>query len=426
MGNIAILCSDDQVNFLIKNNCSTYLSDFKCHFFTECKDFIQFLNFELPSINIIYMDDLNTNAAKAIKSIKKDPWLHFGGTIILYNNRDERNIISDLKGIHIVTLIPFAKLEFNLPRVFRIIGDNRWVLFQREIHSLLKSSISGQFILNNDPFDLITYSNLIANFLYNSSLVDAEKKEGFYIAIMELFMNAIEHGNCSISFEEKSEHLKIDGNIFDLISEKNRDPQIGRRKVNLRYRITPDESSFSIKDEGEGFDWKNYKSTTGLEGLEEQHGRGILMARHYLKDLTYNKKGNEVTFHIEHIQHQSNEYPTIFSERDEVSFKKDDIVFTQGDESNYLYYIVSGIYEIIANNTTITKLTPADLFLGEMSFLLNNERSATVRAVSNGVLLKITKEDFINAMKKKPYYGILLSRILASRLVLLHENKSTT
>ncbi|MBI9098937.1 MAG: cyclic nucleotide-binding domain-containing protein, partial [Spirochaetaceae bacterium] len=384
---------------------------------------IQFLNFELPSINIIYIDDKNTNSNLALRSIKKDPWLHFGGSIILYSGKDERDIIGNLKGINIITLIPFNKLEFNLPRAFRIIGENRWVLFQREIHSLLKSSISGQFILNNDPFDLITYSNLIANFLYNSGLVDAERKEGFYIAIMELFMNAIEHGNCSISFEEKSEYLIKDGNIFDLINIKNKNPEIGTRKVNLHYRITPEISSFTITDEGDGFDWKTYKSTTGKRGLEEQHGRGILMAEHYLSDLTYNKKGNQVTFHVKHEQLQSNEFPTFFSERDEVNFQKNDIVFNQGDESNYLYYIVSGVFEIIANNKAISRLTPADLFLGEMSFLLNNRRSATVKAVSSGVLLKITKEDFINAMKKKPYYGILLSRILAHRLVLLHEKK---
>ena len=424
MGNIAILSSDDQINFLIKNNCKTFLNDFKCNFFDNCKGFIQFLNFELPSINIIYIDDLNTDPNKALRSIKKDPWLHFGGTIILYNNRDEREIIDELKGINIISFIPFTRLEFNLPRAFRIIGDNRWVLFQREIHSLLKSSISGQFILNNDPFDLITYSNLIANFLYNSSLIDAEKKEGFYIAIMELFMNAIEHGNCAISFDEKSVFLNKDGNIFDLISKKNEDAVIGDRKVQLHYRITPDQSTFTITDEGQGFNWKNYKSTTGEKGLQEQHGRGIIMAEHYLRDLSYNDKGNEVTFYIDHIQHKSNEFPTFFSERDEVNFQKNEIVFKQGDESNYLYYIVSGIYEIIANEKKITRLTPADLFLGEMSFLLNNKRSATVKAVSSGVLLKITKEDFINAMKKKPYYGILLSRILAHRLVLLHEKKS--
>jgi len=424
MGNIAILSSNERINFLIEENCRTWLEDFKCHFFKDYSKFVQFLNYELPSLNIICIDDPEIDSGKALRSISKDPWLHFGGTIILYNKRDERDIIPGLKGINIVTLISFAKLEFNLPRVFRIIGQNRWVLFQREIHSLLSSSLSGHFTLNNDPFDLITYSNLIANFLYNSGLVDGEGKEGFYIAIMELFMNAIEHGNCSISFEEKSKYLEKDGNIFDLINLKNQDPQIGNRKVELHYRITPVQSSFTIGDEGQGFDWQHYESTTGEPGLEEQHGRGIIMARHYLKDLVYNDLGNEVTFHIEHVEHKSNEYPTFFSERDEVKFLEGDTVFKQGDESNYLYYIVSGVYEIIANGIPLSTLTPADLFLGEMSFLLNNRRSATVKVLKPGALLKITKEEFINAMKKKPYYGILLSRILATRLVSLHDAKT--
>jgi hypothetical protein len=224
-------------------------------------------------------------------------------------------------------------------------------------------------------------------------------------------------------FYFRAVYLNKDGNIFDLINKKNQDPLIKNRTVDLHYRITPDQSTFTIKDEGQGFDWKSYKSMTGQKGLEEQHGRGIIMAEHYLSVLTYNEKGNEVTFHVDHLQHQSNEFPTFFSERDEVIFKKNDIVFNQGDESNYLYYIVSGVYEIIANGIPITNLTPADLFLGEMSFLLNNKRSATVKSVDEGVLLKIAKEDFITAMKKKPYYGILLSRILAQRLVLLHNDK---
>lgn len=424
MGNIAILCSNKEINHIIEENSKLWISDFTCHFFSDSSSFVQFLNYELPSINIIYIDDEEAEPSKALRAIKKDPWLHYGGSIILHHRHDDKEIMEQLKGINIITLVSFFKLEFNLPRAFRIIGENQWVLFQREIHSLLQSSITGQFILNNDPFDLITYSNLLANFLYNSSLVNSERKEGFYVAIMELFMNAIEHGNCSISFDEKSEYLEKDGNIFDLISLKNQDPQIASRKVFLHYRITPEMSTFTIKDEGEGFDWRNYKSTTGLDGLNEQHGRGILMARHYLNELTYNDKGNEVTFQLEHIDHKSNEFPTFFSDRDEVLFSEGDVVFTQGDESNYLYYIVSGVYEVIANGVSISKLTPADLFLGEMSFLLNNERSATVKAVKKGELLKITKEEFINAMKKKPYYGILLSRILATRLVSLHDYKS--
>ena len=54
----------------------------------------------------------------------------------------------------------------------------------------------------------MTYSNLLANFLYNANLIDHERKVRFYVATMELLINAIEHGNCQITYEEKSAYLE--------------------------------------------------------------------------------------------------------------------------------------------------------------------------------------------------------------------------
>ena len=62
-------------------------------------------------------------------------------------------------------------------------------------------------------------------------------------------------------------------------------------------------------------------------------------------------------------------------------------------------------------------LTPNDMFIGEMSFLLNDRRSATILAVGQGQLLKIPKSTFLNLIKKNPHYGIFLSKLLAQRLV---------
>jgi CRP-like cAMP-binding protein len=52
-----------------------------------------------------------------------------------------------------------------------------------------------------------------------------------------------------------------------------------------------------------------------------------------------------------------------------------------------------------------------------MSFLLEETRSATVIANTSGKLIKITKESLVNAIKKQPYYGMFLAKLLAQRLV---------
>lgn len=58
----------------------------------------------------------------------------------------------------------------------------------------------------------------------------------------------------------------------------------------------------------------------------------------------------------------------------------------------------------------------ADLFLGEMSFLLNRRRTATARSESAGSLISISRRDFVEAIREKPQYALVLSRLLAQRL----------
>ena len=66
-------------------------------------------------------------------------------------------------------------------------------------------------------------------------------------------------------------------------------------------------------------------------------------------------------------------------------------------------------------------ITPADIFMGEMSFLLNNRRSAAVRAEGDGKLIKIARRDFVMVIKNYPHYGIFLSKLLARKLVRTNE-----
>ena len=56
------------------------------------------------------------------------------------------------------------------------------------------------------------------------------------------------------------------------------------------------------------------------------------------------------------------------------------------------------------------------MFIGEMAFLLNDSRSATVLSIGDGKLIRIPKNAFLNLIRKNPHYGIFLSKLLAQRL----------
>ena len=64
----------------------------------------------------------------------------------------------------------------------------------------------------------------------------------------------------------------------------------------------------------------------------------------------------------------------------------------------------------------LATMTPADMLVGEMSFLLDESRTSSVIARSPGKLIKISKETFVESLKSKPYYGLFLARLLAQRL----------
>ena len=64
----------------------------------------------------------------------------------------------------------------------------------------------------------------------------------------------------------------------------------------------------------------------------------------------------------------------------------------------------------------VATITPADILMGEMSFLLQEHRSADVVANTPGKLIKISSVALINSIKNQPYYGLFLAKLLAQRL----------
>ncbi len=64
--------------------------------------------------------------------------------------------------------------------------------------------------------------------------------------------------------------------------------------VRLEYTVTPDEVQIIIQDQGPGFDPGVVPDPTLDENLERPCGRGIMLIRAYMSDVSFNKQGNRV------------------------------------------------------------------------------------------------------------------------------------
>jgi CRP-like cAMP-binding protein len=375
---------------------------------------VEYFKYELPEIKVLDCSGEGTaDALRILDAIRDDPWLHYGGVVAIHSGTGDQAVQDRLRDANVLAVLRRREFEGGIERLLRILARNKQFLFQRGMQKHLMRKISGTFVMDNDPLDIVVYTNLVTNYLYNANLVNRDDKDRLHVALMELLVNAIEHGNCKISFAEKSAWLESGRDSMDLIREKNKDPAASARKVSFSYSIDPDSSSFRIQDEGDGFDWRSRLAAKPELGL---HGMGLRMAGIYVQDLAYNDKGNAVSFRILHQKDASNVTPGIFADQEEVVFRDRHVVVKEGEASDYLYYIVSGRFHVYSNNKYVSYLTPDDMFIGEMSFLLSNQRSATVLSKGECRVIKISKQAFVDLIKRNPHYGIFLARLLAQRL----------
>jgi CheY-like chemotaxis protein len=111
--------------------------------------------------------------------------------------------------------------------------------------------------------------------------------------IYELAINAIEHGNLKIGFDEKSKLISNSGLEAEVKNRLSR-PENARKKVIVRYQQSHDEMSVTITDEGEGFDWRPFLEIEPSRATQG-NGRGIAKANLISFDkLSYHGTGNQV------------------------------------------------------------------------------------------------------------------------------------
>ncbi len=115
------------------------------------------------------------------------------------------------------------------------------------------------------------------------------------LALREIIINAIEHGNLGISFEEKSEAMLAD-DYFNLIYRRQQNDTCRSKKVAVDYALEPDKVTYRITDEGNGFDHASVikKSPDAVNDELLAHGRGIQMTMQIFDKISYNARGNQV------------------------------------------------------------------------------------------------------------------------------------
>lgn len=111
------------------------------------------------------------------------------------------------------------------------------------------------------------------------------------ISIEEALLNAFYHGNLEVSSKLKEENWEA---YVNLASERCREMPYMARRIFVTSSMSSDEASWVIRDEGQGFDVSKLPDPRDPEYLERPHGRGLMLMKTFMDEVTYNDKGNEV------------------------------------------------------------------------------------------------------------------------------------
>ena len=415
MKKILTISSNEEVMDTVKNALQKFERYFNGEFLWFTPQIINYINYELPEIKILDYTSEDTDCDTILSTINADPWLHYGGIIAVCETRGKKQTLEELKDSNILCVLTLEEFKQNFERLLKLILANQQFVFHRGLQNDFAGEESGSFSFDNDLLDIHFYSSFLISYLYNTNKISSVDRFNLQIALSELLNNALEHGNLEISYEEKSKWMEENGEIVSLIEQKRLDPKFSNRKIGISYILNQDFCSFTISDDGNGFDWKKYTQKQAEESTQ-LHGRGIQLSGEMVGTLSYNDKGNKVTLKIKSQKNSSNNIPGVMRTFETVTFKDREVICRENEPTNDLYFIVSGKYAVYSGRKLVSVLTPNDMFIGEMAFLLNDRRSATILASGNCRLIIIRKIDFLDMIRKNPHYGIFLSKMLAQRL----------
>jgi PAS domain S-box-containing protein len=98
------------------------------------------------------------------------------------------------------------------------------------------------------------------------------------------------------------------------------------------------------------------------------------------------------------------------------TYEKGQIIFFEGDDSEDLYFLISGQLDIFRGDTKIREITEIGAFFGEMSFLLGGKRTATVKAFDDVRTIRIPKDKVSTFLREFPEFSQEICGLLARRL----------
>lgn len=243
-----------------------------------------------PDVNVIVLDRMmpRMDGMAFLKEVKSDPQFKDIPVIMQTAAASPQQMAEGIKaGVYYYLTKPYED-EMLLGIVRSAIADAR---SRMEMREEVASSQTALGLLKSASFQFRTLEEArnLSAFVANCFPDPQSAVLGLY----ELMLNAVEHGNLGINYNEKTT-LVMEGKWHDEVLLRLASAKYGSRYATVTYEMDDENILVTICDQGQGFNWEKYLEISPERAMDP-HGRGIATSKMLsFDDLQYVGAGNEV------------------------------------------------------------------------------------------------------------------------------------
>lgn len=245
---------------------------------------LDILNKEKTDVVFCELEKTDKTLCKAIRTKNPKTRIH-----ILIDENEQDAIFSAMTfGITDFHILPLDSADFrlSLKRLERVL--------QNRTTNTTKSSVTKSkkrsFHIGND---MSAIPSVVSSLLEETNKAFSSNEMILRLGLEELIINAIEHGNLNISFEEKSNAI-ADGRFSQLLDERMNDPRYKDKLVTITFNQKPEYDEWIIKDDGQGFNPCKIRKTTCNSHTERLNGRGLMLCHSLFDEIEFSENGTKV------------------------------------------------------------------------------------------------------------------------------------
>ena len=212
--------------------------------------------------------------------------------VILMTGKGSEDVAVKALKAGAASYVPKGSLHQHL---LTTVEDVLEMVTERSSHTQLMNCLrrgNFQFVLGHDSGLIPLLINHVQSLVSSLGLCDEASVIRVCIALEEALRNALFHGNLELTSEQREGDPEEYQRLID--DRTTREPYAGRR-LHVTVEVTPTSGRFVIRDQGPGFDPAKLPDPTDPENIEKVSGRGLLLMRTFMDEVTFNETGNEVT-----------------------------------------------------------------------------------------------------------------------------------